>query len=72
MKTNINVFEDEYSKENSNEVVKAVTIVIDGEFKQIVDTIQSVSKQYPNNIEIISNALIYGINKMVLEGKNKK
>ena len=66
MKSNLIIFEDEYSKGDSEELIKGVTIVIDGEFQQIVNSIQVASDEFNSNIDVISKALVKGINRMVL------
>lgn len=60
MNNQINIFEEEFQSE-SGDIVKGVTIVIDGKFKQVLDTIIKRDSNYMSYLEIISTALIKGI-----------
>lgn len=62
MKDQINIFEEEFQDENTGEIVKGVTIVIDGMFKQVLDTIVKSDKNYTSYLNIISVALVKGVN----------
>ena len=60
MNSQINIFEEEFQSE-SGDIVKGVTIVIDGKFKQVLDTILKRDSNYTSYLEIISAALIKGV-----------
>lgn len=60
MNNQINIFEEEFQSE-SGDIVKGVTIVIDGKFKQVLDTILKRDSNYTSYLEIISAALIKGV-----------
>ncbi|BFH17777.1 hypothetical protein WJ0W_001800 [Paenibacillus melissococcoides] len=65
MKNQLQIFEDEFLNENSGEVVKGVTVVVDGYFKQVLDTILQNEKSYDGYTNLIANALARGINKTI-------
>ncbi|WP_438496266.1 hypothetical protein [Paenibacillus sp. IHBB 3054] len=63
MKTKLQIFEDEFRSENTREAIKGVTVVVDGYFKQVLDTILQNDKSYDGYTNLIANALARGINK---------
>lgn len=65
MKNQFQIFEDEFLNEDSGEAIKGVTIVVDGYFKQVLDTILHTEKSYDGYTNLIANALARGINKTI-------
>ena len=63
MNQKIAIFEEEFESEISKEKEVGVTVVIEGQFKKILDTILSNSDEYSTYMDIITDALIRGVNK---------
>lgn len=62
MNGQINILEEDFQSE-TGEKVKGVTIIIDGKFKQVLDTIIKCDNNYTSYLDIISAALVKGVNR---------
>ncbi|MBM6847136.1 hypothetical protein H6A00_08645, partial [Bacillus licheniformis] len=54
------------------EKVEGITIIVDGQFKQVLDIIKAKSDSYQNYTEIIRDALFEGVNSMTMKLRNKE
>ena len=61
MKKTISIMSDEFENEKTGEKVEGITIMVDGVFKEFLDIIQAQKPQYENNVSIIQDALMKGL-----------
>lgn len=52
--------------------IEGITIIVDGQFKQVLDIIKAKSDSYQNYTEIIRDALFEGVNSMTMKLRNKE
>lgn len=61
MKKTISIMSEEFENEKTGEKVEGITIMVDGVFKEFLDIIQAQKPQYENNVSIIQDALMKGL-----------
>lgn len=61
MKKTISIISEEFENEKTGEKVEGITIMVDGIFKDFLDTIKSKNSQYENNMSLIQDALMKGL-----------
>lgn len=52
---------EEFENEKTGEKVEGVTIMVDGVFKEFLDIIKHQKPQYENNVSLIQDALMKGL-----------
>lgn len=64
MNRKITVISENFENEKTGEQVEGVTIIVDGMLKQILEIIMKNGKHYDNNVGIISDALLKGLDEI--------
>ncbi len=64
MDRKINIISENFENEKTGEQVEGVTIIVDGMLKQILEIIKNDKKQYDNNVSIIGDALLKGLDEI--------
>ena len=52
---------EEFENDKTGEKVEGITIMVDGMFKDFLDIVKSKSNQYDNNVVLIQDALMKGL-----------
>ncbi|MCY8151963.1 hypothetical protein [Bacillus paralicheniformis] len=68
----VTMLNEEFENDQTGEKVEGITIIIDGQFKQVLDIIKAKSDSYQNYTEIIRDALFEGVNSMTMRLRNKE
>ncbi len=63
----ITILDEEFENEKDGSKVRGITIIVDGKFKDVIDTLMVKKPEYQTYTEIIRDALFTGINKMIKE-----
>lgn len=63
MDRKITIISENFENEKTGEQVEGVTIIVDGMLKQILEIIKN-EKKYDNNVSIISDALLKGLDEI--------
>lgn len=61
LKKTISIISEEFENEKTGEKVEGITILVDGMFKDFLDIIKSKNNQYENNVVLIQDALMKGL-----------
>lgn len=61
MNRKITIISENFKNEKNDEQVEGVTIIVDGMLKQILEIIREEGKYYDNNVSIIGDALLKGL-----------
>lgn len=61
MKKTILIMSEEFENEKTGEKVEGITIIVDGIFKEFLDIIKEQKPTYRDNVNIIQDALIKGL-----------
>lgn len=61
MKKTISIISEEFENEKTGEKVEGVTIMVDGVLKEFLDIIKAQKPQYENNVSVIQDALMKGL-----------
>lgn len=64
MKNFISILSEEFENEKTGEKVEGITIMVDGIFKEFLDVIKSQKPQYENNVSVIQDALMKGLEEI--------
>lgn len=64
MTKTISIISEEFENEKTGEKVEGITIIVDGVFKKFLDIIKTQKPQYKNNISVIQDALMQGLEKI--------
>lgn len=64
MKKTISIISEEFENEKTGEKVEGITIIVDGVFKEFLDIIKTQKPQYKNNVSVIQDALMQGLEKI--------
>ncbi|MCR3891123.1 hypothetical protein NRF16_20690 [Bacillus paralicheniformis] len=71
-KDTVTMLNEEFVNDQTGEKVEGITIIIDGQFKQVLDIIKAKSDSYENYTEIIRDAVFEGVNSMTMKLRNKE
>lgn len=61
MKKTISIISEEFENEKTGEKVEGITIMVDGMFKEVLKIIRTENPQYENNVSLIQDALMKGL-----------
>lgn len=61
MKKTISIISEEFENEKTGEKVEGITIMVDGMFKEVLNVIRTENPQYENNVSLIQDALMKGL-----------
>lgn len=61
MKKTISIISEEFENEKTGEKVEGITIMVDGMFKEALNIIRTENPQYENNVSLIQDALMKGL-----------
>lgn len=61
MKKTISIISEEFENEKTGEKVEGITIMVDGVFKEVLNVIRTENPQYENNVSLIQDALMKGL-----------
>ncbi len=68
----VTMLNEEFENDQTGEKVEGITIIVDGQFKQVLDIIKAKSDSYENYTEIIRDAVFEGVNSMTMKLRNKE
>jgi len=63
-KNTITMMSEEFENAQTGEKVEGVTVVVDGMLKMILDIIKTQKPEYKNNVEILHDALVKGLEEI--------
>lgn len=61
------ILSEEFENDKSGEKVQGITILIDGQLKEVIDLFMQNNPNYKNYTEIVRDAFLKGINSMIIE-----
>ena len=64
MKKTISLMTEEFENEKTGEKVEGITIIVDGILKEFFDIIKLEKKEYTNNVSIVQDALMKGLEEI--------
>ena len=64
MKKTISIMTEEFVNEKTGESVEGITIMIDGVIKDLFDIIKHEKKEYSDNVSIVQDALMKGLEEI--------
>lgn len=64
MKQTISIMTEEFENQKTGEKVEGITIMIDGILKEIVNIIKREKPEYENNVSVIQDALMKGLEEI--------
>ena len=64
MKQTISIMTEEFENQKTGEKVEGITIMIDGILKEIVNIIKREKPEYENNVSVIQDALMRGLEEI--------
>ena len=64
MKKTISIMTEEFENEKTGERVESITIMVDGAIKELFDIIKREKKEYSNNVSIVQDALMKGLEEI--------
>ena len=64
MKKTISIMTEEFVNEKTGEKVEGITIMVDGAIKELFDIIIQEKKEYNNNVSIVQDALMKGLEEI--------
>lgn len=64
MKQTISIMSEEFENQKTGEKVEGITIMIDGILKEIVNIIKREKPEYENNVSVIQDALMKGLEEI--------
>jgi hypothetical protein len=64
MKKTISIMTEEFENEKTGERVEGITIMVDGVIKELFDIIKREKKEYSNNVSIVQDALMKGLEEI--------
>jgi len=67
MNKKITLMREEFENEQTGEKIEGVTIIVDGILKQFLDAVKTKQPKYENNLDIIQDALMKGLEKIKTE-----
>lgn len=64
MKKTISIMTEEFENEKTGEKVEGITIMVDGVIKELFEIIKREKVEYKNNVSIVQDALIKGLEEI--------
>ena len=64
MKKTITIMSEEFENEKTGERVEGITIMVDGVIKDLFDIIKREKKESINNVSIVQDALMRGLEEI--------
>ena len=64
MKKTISIMTEEFENEKTGKRVEGITIMVDGVIKELFDIIKREKKEYSNNVSIVQDALMKGLEEI--------
>lgn len=64
MKKTISIMTEEFENEKTGERVEGITIMVDGSIKELFEIIKREKGEYENNVSIVQDALIKGLEQI--------
>ena len=64
MKKTISIMTEEFENEKTGERVEGINIMVDGVIKELFDIIKREKKEYSNNVSIVQDALMKGLEEI--------
>lgn len=64
MKKTISIITEEFENKKTGERVEGITIMVDGAIKELFDIIKREKKEYSNNVSIVQDALMKGLEEI--------
>ena len=64
MKKTITMMSEEFENESTGEKVEGITVIVDGIFKEFLDVIKMKQPNYKNNVSILQDALMKGLEEI--------
>lgn len=61
MKKTISIMTEEFENEKTGEKVEGITIMVDGILKNFLDILKERNPRYNNNVSIVQDALMKGL-----------
>jgi len=61
MSKKITIMREEFENEQTGEKVEGVTVIVDGILKQFLDVIKAKEPKYEDNLSVIQDALMKGL-----------
>lgn len=61
MKKTITIMTEEFENEKTGEKVEGITIMVDGVLKHLFEIIKQEKNQYTDNVSIVQDALMKGL-----------
>ena len=71
MNNTITMMSEEFENDKTGQSVEGVTIIVDGMLKQFLDIIRAKNPEYENNLSVIQDALMKGLNTIKSEIDNQ-
>ncbi|MFI3202340.1 MAG: hypothetical protein R3Y54_12620 [Eubacteriales bacterium] len=69
MKKTISIMTETFQNEKTGESVEGVTIMVDGMLKEMLNIIQHNNSEYKDNVSIVKDALLKGLQLITEELK---
>jgi len=67
MNKKITLITEEFENEQTGEKIEGITVIVDGILKQFLDVLKTKEPKYKNNLDIIQDALMKGLEKVKTE-----
>ena len=64
MKKTISIMTEEFENEKTGERVEGINIMVDSVIKELFDIIKREKKEYSNNVSIVQDALMKGLEEI--------
>ena len=64
MKKTITMMSEEFENESTGETVEGSTVIVDGIFKEFLDVIKMKQPNYKNNVSVLQDALMKGLEEI--------
>ena len=72
MKNFITFISEEFENEQTGEKVEGITILVDGALKQVLDIIKKENQSYNNNLSVLQDAMLKGLEQIKQEIDNSR
>lgn len=61
MDNKISIISDQFQNEDGSETVEGITIIINGNLKQVMDILRENNDEYESNIDVVHDAFMRGL-----------